>query len=57
MVDLDVVEPYMGPWQSALVCAPKPGPGQSLRLCVDLRDINDLSESVKFPLPTIDEII
>lgn len=37
--------------------APKPGPGQDLRLCVDLRDLNKISKSIKFPLPSIDEII
>lgn len=40
-----------------MVVAPKPGPGQDLRLCVDLRDVNEVSNTVKFPLPSIDEII
>ncbi len=37
--------------------APKPGPGQNLRLCVDLRDVNAVSDTIKYPLPSIDEII
>ena len=52
-----MVEPYLGPWQSAIVVAPKPGPGDGLRFCVDLRDVNNISETIKFPLPTVDEII
>ena len=27
MRKLGVIEPYLGPWQSAVVVAPKPGPG------------------------------
>lgn len=36
--------------------APKPGPGQNLRFCVDLKDVNVISKSIKFPFPSIDEI-
>ena len=57
MLDLGVVEPYLGPWQSSIVVAPKPGPGQDLRFCVDLRDVNQISQTVKYPLPTIDDIV
>ena len=57
MLDLGVVEKYMGPWQSAVVVVPKPGVGQDLRLCVDLRDVNNLSETISYPLPNIDEIV
>lgn len=27
MRELGVIEAYLGPWQSAVVVAPKPGPG------------------------------
>ena len=30
-------------WASAVVVAHKSGPGDSMRLCVDFRDVNDLS--------------
>ena len=57
MIELGVVEKYMGPWQSAVVVVPKPGSGQSLHLCVDLRDVNDISETIAYPLLNIDEIV
>lgn len=57
MKRLGVIEDYLGPWQSSVVVAPKPGPGQKLRFCVDLRDVNNISESIKFPLPSIEEIV
>jgi hypothetical protein len=57
MMKLGVVKPYLGEWQSALVVAPKPGPGQGLRLCVDLKDVNLISKTIKYPLPVIDDII
>jgi hypothetical protein len=57
MQQLGVIEPYLGEWQSAVVVAPKPGPGQDLRFCVDLRDINDVSKSIKYPLSVIEDII
>lgn len=37
--------------------APKPGPGQDLRCCVDLRDVNQISKTVKYPLPNIEDIV
>lgn len=57
MRDLGVIEPYLGPWQSAVVVAPKPGPGQDYRLCIDYRDVNNVSKSIKYPLLSIDEIV
>ena len=57
MIELGVIEKYMGPWQSAVVVVPKPGVGQQLRFCVDLRDVNNISDSIVYPLPIIDEII
>lgn len=57
MKDLGVIEPYLGDWQSSVVVAPKPGPGQNLRFCVDLRDLNLLCKTIRFPFPMIEEII
>ena len=57
MLDWGVIDEIDTDWQSALVVVPKPGPGDSLRLCVDLRDVNDLSETIKYPLPNIDDIV
>lgn len=57
MRDLGVVEPYLGEWQNSVVVAPKPGPGQQPYLCIDLRDLNEICKAIKFPLPTIEEII
>ena len=36
---------------------PKPGPGDDHRLCVDFRDVNDRTVSIKYPLPNIDDIV
>ena len=57
MLDLGVIEPYLGDWQSSVVVAPKPGVGQDLRFCVDLRDLNVLCKAIKFPFSTIAEIV
>lgn len=57
MLALDVIEPYLGEWASSVVVAPKPGPGQNLRFCVDLRDVNNITQTIKYPLPNIEDII
>ena len=37
--------------------APKPGPGESWRLCTDFKDLNDRTVKEKFPMPNAEEII
>lgn len=54
---MGVIERTFSDWSSAIVVVPKPGPGDDLRLCADLRDLNDVSRSVKYPLPNIDDIV
>ena len=36
---------------------PKPGRGDALRFCVDLRDVNDLTVPIKYPFPLIKDVI
>jgi hypothetical protein len=57
MLALDIIEPYLGEWSNGVVVAPKPGPGDGLRFCVDLRDVNEITESIKYPLPNIEDIV
>lgn len=57
MLDLDVIEPCLNDWSSSIVVAPKPGPGSGLRFCVDLRDVNEISRTIKYPIPNMEDII
>lgn len=57
MLQLDIIEPYLGNWSSSVVAVPKPGPGDELRFCVDLRDVNEITETVKYPLPNIEDVV
>ena len=52
-----IISRIFSPWASALVVVPKPGPGDDLRLCIDLRDVNEKCETVNYPLPDIDDIV
>lgn len=54
---MDIIEPTLSDWTSGVVVAPKPGPGDDYRFCVDLQDVNDRTRKIKFPLPNIEEIL
>jgi len=43
MERLGVITRIFTDWASAVVVANKSGPGDTMRLCVDFRDVNDLS--------------
>ena len=57
MLNTGILSRCFSPWASALVVVPKPGPGDDLRLCVDLRDVNNVCETINYPLPDIDDIV
>jgi hypothetical protein len=57
MLKLDVVEECLNEWSSSIVVAPKPGPGQNMRFCVDLRDVNNITKTIKYPIPNMEDII
>ena len=55
LLDMGVVVPSKSPWSSALVIVKKKG-GQ-WRMCVDFRQLNDMTIKDAFPLPRIDDSI
>lgn len=60
MVQDNIAEPSMSPWNSPILVVPKkkdPVTGlQKLRLVIDYRGLNDVIEDDKFPLPNITDI-
>jgi len=57
LLDLDVIEKAEGPtsWVSPVVAVPKKD--GSVRLCVDLRLVNQAICRRQYPIPTVDEIL
>ncbi|XP_053698782.1 uncharacterized protein K02A2.6-like [Sabethes cyaneus] len=58
LLEQDIIEPapLNITWASPLVVTPKDG-GKSVRLCVDMRKVNQAIIPQKHPLPTFDEIV
>ena len=58
LLDLDIIEKAEGPTKfvSPIVVVPKPG-GKEIRLCVDMRQVNEEIERERFPIPTVEEIL
>jgi len=50
-----VIRPSKSPWASPVVCVAKPG--DLLRMCVDYRELNAVTEPDSYPMPLIEEII
>ena len=52
---MGVIRPSTNEWASLLIVVPKKD--RSLRLCVDFRKPNEVSEFDAYPMPRVDEIL
>ena len=57
LIEDDIIEPVQGPtpWVSPIVVAPKPN--GDIRLCIDMRRVNEAVVRERFPFPTVDETL
>ncbi|KXZ41086.1 hypothetical protein GPECTOR_825g55 [Gonium pectorale] len=52
----DIIEPSTSAWSSPVVVVPKRDTGE-LRFCVDMRRINEVTQTVRYPLGHIQDIL
>lgn len=57
LIDKDIIEPVEKPteWVSPVVIVPKPN--GDIRVCVDMREVNEAVVRERHPIPTIDELL
>ena len=57
MIDMDVIEPVEEPtpWVSPIVVVPKKS--GDIRLCVDMRRVNEAIERERHPIPTMEDVL
>ena len=55
MIERDVVEPSSSEWSSPIVIVPKKD--GSLRVCMDFRKVNAISQFDAYPMPRIDDLL
>ena len=55
MLKEGINEPATSPWSSPIVLVNKKD--KSLRLCVDYRKLNAVSEGNAYPMPRVDDLI
>lgn len=56
MLEEDIIEECESPWAAPLVLVPKPA-NDTFRLCVDYRELNNVTTSDKYPMPRIDDVL
>jgi len=58
LLELDIIEPVTGPtsWVSPPVVVPKPN-SDDVRFCIDMRRANEAVKRVRYPIPTIDDVL
>ena len=57
LVNHDIIEPVEGPtpWVSPVVIVPKPS--GDIRLCIDMRRVNQAIVRKRHPIPTVDDVL
>ena len=57
LIKCDIIEPvdHSTGWVNPVVCVPKPN--GDIRLCLDMRRANEAIERVRYPIPTVDEVL
>ena len=55
LLDHEIISPSRSPWAAPIVVVRKPD--SSIRLCIDYRQLNSITEKDAFPLPRVDDAI
>ena len=55
LLEYGIIEPSTSPWASPIVPVPKPG--GDVRMCVDYRKLNKVTETDTYPLPRVEKIL
>jgi len=55
LVDNGIITPSQSPWAAPIVVVRKPD--STIRLCIDYRQLNSITEKDAFPLPRVDDAI
>ena len=55
LLEAGIIEPSTSPWASPIVPVPKPG--GDVRMCVDYRKLNKITETDIYPLPRVEKIL
>ena len=55
MLQLGIIEPSRRPWRRYPVMVPKPD--GKMRLCIDFRQLNEISKFDAFPMATVEDLL